>query len=200
MTAKLILASASPRRKDLLEETGVAFEVIPSRIVENFPAGQTAQVSVKRLAEEKAVDVAKGHPDRWTLGADTIVVLPGRGKNGNIMGKPRNAEEARGMLLRLSAKHHWVMTGVAFARLNEATGSMETDAFVVTSMVRFRMLSHDEIGEYVSSGEPLDKAGAYAIQGGARKFVERYEGSFSNIVGLPVEEVLEWIKNAGIMP
>lgn len=180
MTASptLTLASASPRRRELLASLGVAFEVAPADLDERVLPGERPEAYVRRLAAEKARAVQARRPGGSVLGADTEVVLDGR-----ILGKPRDHEEARAMLRALAGRAHEVWTGVALA----------TDEGIRVEAVRtdvwFRALDDDEIAEYVATGEPMDKAGAYGIQGGAARFVERVEGSYTNVVGLPLEVV-----------
>jgi septum formation protein len=188
MTA-LTLASRSPRRADLLASLGVAFEVVPADIDERASPDEAPDAHVRRLAEEKA-RVARGRrPGAPALGADTVVVLDGR-----ILGKPRDEVEARAMLGALSGRAHEVWTGVALV----------TDAGVRVEAVRtavwFRRLEEAEIAAYVASGEPMDKAGAYGIQGGAARFVDRLDGSYTNVVGLPVEMVGEMLGHSGLRP
>jgi septum formation protein len=188
--AKIILASASPRRKELLEQAGVPFEIIPAEVDESVRAAEAPLAYALRVAEEKARTVARSHPGRWVLGADTIVVIPDDGGGGEILGKPLSKDDALGMLRRLSGRDHEVVTAGVFVREGSGAAS-EIEIFAAASRVVFRELSDEEIWDYIASGEPMDKAGAYAIQGGAARFVVRYDGSWSNIVGLPLEEVLE---------
>ncbi len=186
MASPLILASASPRRRELLAEAGIPFEVFPAGIDEVPLEGETPDQYASRVARDKAVAIAQLHPGRWVLGADTVVVV-----DDQILGKPGCPEEACQMLHLLSGRRHEVLTAVAFVRSNERLPSLEMDEFSVRSEVIFRDLTEKEIHDYVETGEPMDKAGAYAIQGGAAGFVKRFAGSWSNIVGLP----LEWVQN-----
>lgn len=189
-SAPLVLASGSPRRRELLTRAGVAFEVIPAGIDERLRSGETPEALVVRLAHEKALAVARRlgpGPRRLVLGADTLVVL-----DGEILGKPRDAVEAEGMLARLAGRTHRVLTGVALAR----SDGPERRACRVASEVRMRPVGAEEIRRYVATGEPLDKAGAYALQGRGRAFVEKVEGSTSNVIGLPVDETLELLREA----
>jgi septum formation protein len=174
----IVLASASPRRAELLRAAGFDFVVDPADVDESVRPGETPEAHVRRLAREKADAGAVRHPGRAVIGADTVVVVDGR-----ILGKPRDAADARGMLEALSGRTHHVFTGVAVAR----DGALR-DAVDVSAVTMAR-LSPEEIDEYVASGEPRDKAGAYAIQGRAARFVERLEGSYSGVVGLPVAVV-----------
>lgn len=170
-----VLASASPRRAELLRAAGFEFIVDPVDVDESALPGEHAGDHVVRLARQKASAGARRHPGRAVLGADTVVVLEGR-----ILGKPRDDDEARRMLAALSGRVHHVYTGVAVARNGELRDALDISA------VSFGPLTTDEIADYVASGEPRDKAGAYAIQGRASRYVERLEGSYSGVVGLPV--------------
>jgi len=181
----LILASASPRRRDLLEGAGIAFEVIPADIAEERRRAEQPIAFASRLAAEKARAVAERvgpEPMRRVLGADTIVVL-----DDSILGKPRDARHAREMLARLTGRSHEVVTAIALV----CSDSLEAEVRAVTSRVRMRAADPDELRDYVATGESLDKAGAYALQGGGRRFVEQVEGSESNVIGLPLDETLE---------
>ncbi len=182
----LILASSSPRRDQLLSEASVRFEVlVPSGAEAEREDGDDCASFARRAAEEKARQVALASPGRLVLGADTIVVL-----DKEVLGKPAGPEEAFRMLRSLAGRAHQVMTGVAFARAG-SRGEIELEGAVICSEVRFRQLSDQEIEAYVATGEPLDKAGAYGIQGLGGALVESYTGSYTNIVGLPMEHVLE---------
>lgn len=181
---ELVLASASPRRSDLLSQAGIAFEVIPSNIPEERKADERPRAFALRLAREKALAVADQLPEaptRWILGADTIVVL-----GEQVLGKPRDAEHAYELLDRLQGRRHEVVTAVA---LTQTANRVVADT-AVASQVWLRTASEAELRAYVSTGEPLDKAGAYALQGEGQRFVERVEGSRTNVIGLPVEETL----------
>jgi septum formation protein len=184
----LILASASPRRADLLREAGILFRVAPAHIDEAVRAGESPEGYVERLAREKAEAVLAASPAAFVLGADTTVVV-----DETILGKPADKAEAARMLELLGGRSHQVLTGVAL--LGPADFAR---AAVVSTEVTFSRLSDADIAWYVGTGEPLDKAGAYAIQGGASRFVERVDGSFSNVVGLPMEVVGTWCREAGI--
>jgi septum formation protein len=187
----LILGSASARRARLLASLGVPFDIRPSGAPEEVRAGEAAQEYAARVAREKALLTAVANPGCWVLGADTVVVV-----DGEILGKPADAGEARRMLTRLSAREHLVVTAVA---LVDPGGALREE-IGEESVVRFRRLSADEISCYVDSGEPFDKAGAYAIQGGAADFVARLSGSYENVVGLPVDAVREMLRRAGLYP
>ncbi len=171
-----MLASGSPRRRELLAAAGFAFIVRPADIDETPHTGESAGAYVERLAEEKAR--AAWAPGEITLGADTTVVL-----DGEILGKPEDPAEAERMVTSLAGRDHEVLTGYCLFDGETAKGGVESTRVV------FRPMSRDEIAAYAASGEPLDKAGAYGIQGLASKFVERIEGCYFNVVGLPVSRV-----------
>ena len=177
-TLKLILASGSPRRAELLRRAGLTFEVVLPDIDEVPLPGEAPDAFVMRTAREKAESIPS--TDAVILAADTAVVDGDR-----ILGKPADTEDAAVMLRSLSGRTHDVMTGVCLRALER------TACFHIETRVTFRDLPEQEIKEYVASGEPMDKAGAYAIQGGAAKMVHRVEGSYSNVVGLPLCEVIE---------
>ena len=179
----LILASASPRRRDLLKALGLPFEVVVAGIDEKPWLNEKPSSYALRNASEKAREVAlRRGGDALVLAADTIVV-----QDDHILEKPEDAAHAIAMLKRLSGRTHEVITGVCLLRVDK-TGLREWGDAVRTK-VCFRNLTEKEIADYVATGEPMDKAGAYAIQGGASAFVERFDGSYSNVVGLPVETV-----------
>ena len=185
-----MLASASPRRREILAEAGVPFEIRPSTVDEVAHVGELPAALVERLAREKAVDVARmlaAGPPRPVLGADTVVVL-----DGEVLGKPRDEDHAVVMLSRLVGRAHQVMTGIALAWTDERS----LESRVVTSEVEMRAATPDEIRAYVALGESLDKAGAYALQGGAIRFVIRVVGSRTNVIGLPREETLALLDRA----
>lgn len=181
----LILASASPRRRSLLEEQGIPFEVHVSGIEERpWPGEPPASYALRNASDKaRAVRAARGDSERARiLSADTIVVLDDR-----ILEKPVDAADAARMLESLSGRLHEVITGLVLLEPDGERGR------AVRTRVRFRTLSAGEIERYVASGEPMDKAGAYAIQGGAADFVAAIEGSYTNVVGLPVEQVGTWL-------
>ena len=180
----IILASRSPRRRYLLEKAGIEFSVIPSEVDERSVSLSTPESYVIRLAEAKAADISYKYPDCWIIGADTIVFV-----DHTILGKPASRDEARAMLKRLSAKTHQVHTGYCICR--QASNHFYSQS--VTTDVSFKNLSQAEIDWYIGSGEPFDKAGAYAIQGIGTLWVSRLNGSYTNVVGLPVCEVLEYL-------
>lgn len=177
---RLILASSSPRRCELLRNAGYGFEVVPSRVEEAYSGDEPPATFAERMARQKAEEVAGRFPagdDLVVLGADTVVVA-----DAGVLGKPGSAGEARAMLAKLSGRPHEVVTGVALADPQQARCAV---AHEVTRVI-FRPLTAKEIDAYVASGEPLDKAGAYAVQGRASRFVTRIEGCYFNVVGLPV--------------
>ena len=184
---RLILASNSPRRRELLQNAGFEFEVRPSGIEETRLPGESPEDFTRRLALDKALDVARqASTGSLVLGADTVVAI-----NGEILEKPADAEDAARMLRTLSGRTHRVITGVCLVRAPENVLARKHE----TTSVTFRNLTEDEIGSYVSSGEPFDKAGGYAIQGLASRFVTRIEGCYFNVVGLPIPLVYEMVKN-----
>jgi nucleoside triphosphate pyrophosphatase len=183
---RMVLASASPRRKELLRAAGFEFRARNSRAEPPPRRGETPAAFARRAARAKALDVAKTQvPGTLVLGADTIVVA---GKE--ILGKPAGREDAARMLRKLSGKTHRVVTGVCLVRAPRRVVALRHE----TTLVEFRRLSEAEIRRYIESREPLDKAGAYGIQGLASKFVTRIEGCYFNVVGLPVPLVCEMLK------
>ncbi len=175
---RLVLASRSPRRADLLTRAGYRFEVAPADIDERRREGEAPRELVLRLAREKAAAVAPRHRGAVVLGADTLVVV-----DGAVLGKPDGAAGAVAMLGRLSGRAHEVLTGVALHAADRCCDGVQSTRVV------FRALSPDDVAWYVAAGESADKAGAYSIQGRASRFVTRIEGSYTNVVGLPVELV-----------
>ncbi len=188
MTSRLILASKSPRRSELLRQVGLEFEVVPSMVEENFVQGESPQEHVIRLAQAKARDVAGKYPERWVIAADTIVYI-----NRSILGKPNNRQEALEMLRCLSGQEHWVLTGVAVCHL----GKGKADKEAVQTAVKMKNLTPAEMEWYVRTGEPFDKAGGYAIQGIGCFMIESIRGSYTNVVGLPLCELIEMLKSLG---
>jgi len=186
----LILASKSPRRRRLLEKTGLSFRIVPSTVDESAIPLLSPDIYVKSLAEAKAEDVSGKYPADWVIGADTIVLI-----DGTILGKPDTRERARSMLKSLSGKSHQVLTGYAICCQSKSRRYSET----VTTEVRFKTLTDEEIDWYIQTEEPYDKAGAYAIQGIGAFLVKRIDGSYTNVVGLPVCEVLECLFKEGII-
>jgi len=190
---RLILASSSPRRVEVLRNAGFEFEVVPSRVNESPRPSEPPVALAERLAREKAEDVAArlaADNDALVLGADTVVV----GDDGSLLGKPSSPADAVAMLEILSGRPHDVITGIALV----SAGGERARVAHERTRVFFRDVARDEIERYVASGEPLDKAGAYAIQGGAGRFVTRIEGCYFNVMGLPlslVDRMLrEWMK------
>ncbi len=185
---RIILASASPRRMELLASAGVDFDVCVSSVSEDVLPGEGPRDHVMRLARDKALEVASRKEGRFFIGADTIVAC-----DNEIMGKPRDAADAERMLRRLSGVAHAVITG--FAVYDKARDGLICDA--VETRVFFKHLRDEEIAAYIATGCPMDKAGAYAIQGGAAHMVERIDGSYTNVVGLPLCEVIEVLRRVG---
>jgi len=188
---RFILASASPRRAELLRAAGFSFEVVVAGVDEREQPGETPSVYVRRLAAEKsaaALSIIKD-PAAIVLGADTTVVV-----DGAILGKPAGDVEAAAMLRRLSGRAHQVLTGVSLRRGAQEIGRVES------TTVHFAALSEEDIAWYVGSGEGGDKAGAYAIQGLASRFIPRIDGSYANVVGLPVALVAELLRDICIAP
>lgn len=214
----LVLASASPRRLELLRGAGLSFVVQPADIDETPREGESPRDCATRLAREKALAVSRTRPTGCVLGADTIVAV-----DGAILGKPKDADDAARMLRLLSGRVHEVITGVCVvtaAARGQGSGASETDTQAgaqpmsgdqlatdnrqlatasETTLVTMRELSGEEIRTYVATGEPMDKAGAYAIQGGAASWIPRIEGDYSNVVGLPVELVCRILREMGIL-
>jgi septum formation protein len=186
---RLILASASPRRSELLLQLGLEFEVAPADIDESRRAGESAEAFVVRLAVDKARAIAcmPGNERALVIGSDTEVVV-----KGEALGKPANADQAVAMLSRLSGREHQVMSAVALV----ADGGIDTRLSI--SQVRFRKLAPNEIEAYWATGEPAGKAGAYAVQGLAAVFIERLEGSYSGVMGLPLFETADLLEKAGL--
>ena len=182
---KIILASKSPRRKELMGLIPVNFEVITKEVEEVIDRCKTPEENVKMLAQQKALAVAQDHEDRWVVGCDTIVV-----NKMEIMGKPKDVQGALNMLEDLQGGCHKVCTGVSLVNLKQGVSR----SFTTTSLVYMRKLEAEEIEWYVSTGEPMDKAGAYGIQGYASNFVEKIEGDYFNIVGLPVSALYHVLK------
>jgi septum formation protein len=184
MASRLILASKSPRRHDLLKQIGFDFEVIPGRVTEDFIETESPQEHVIRLAKAKAMEVAFRYPDCWVIAADTIVHI-----NEAILGKPKNRVEAIEMLHRLSGQEHRVLTGFSVCQLRGG----KCDKEVVQTTVKVKTLTTEEVEWYVQTGEPLDKAGGYAIQGIGSYMIESIQGSYTNVVGLPLYELIQML-------
>jgi septum formation protein len=188
-TRTIILASASPRRKELLEKIGLKFQVDPSNSDESLRTDLKPEGMVKALSLEKAFGVASKYPDAIIIAADTLGVF-----RGKIIGKPANREEARAMLTSLSGKSHRVITG--FSILDTASKKATTHS--VETRVYFKKLTAEEIENYLNSGEPLDKAGSYAIQGLGSILVEKIVGDYYNVMGLPISALVECLKKFGV--
>jgi septum formation protein len=183
----LLLASASPRRAELLRAAGLEFDVQPAHVDESVHVGETPEQYVRRVADAKARAVVADAGDRVVLAADTTVVADDR-----ILGKPNDAADASRMLRLLSARRHQVLTAVTLARAARVLTR------VAVTNVEFAPLSEEEVAWYVATGEPFDKAGAYAVQGLAARFVTRIDGSYSNVVGLPVALVYAMLRELGL--
>jgi len=192
----IYLASASPRRQELLRQIGVNFEVLPVEVAEHALARETPADYVRRLAIDKArfgfsEVVRRGLPRHPVLGADTCVLV-----DAEILGKPRDRADGLAMLRRLSGRSHEVLTGICVIARAASGDALEHGA-VSVSQVTFGALSEQDIADYWASGEPVDKAGAYAIQGLAARFVARLEGSYSGVMGLPLHELAQILKSLG---
>lgn len=186
MVTRLLLASASPRRAEILETLGIPFDLAPTDVEETLQPGESGRDAALRLAREKAAAAAARHPGDWVLAADTLVLL-----DGELLGKPRDDSEAGEMLRRLAGREHRVVTAVRLAR-----GSEPGSDALEESRVRIAPLDEEEIRWYVATGEPRDKAGAYAVQGLGARFVESVEGSFTNVMGLPARSVYRLLRGA----
>lgn len=186
---KIILASTSPRRKEILEKTRLIFSIEGSDYEEDMSLPLAPHELVKFLSLEKAKSVAKKHTDALIIAADTIVTFEDR-----VLGKPHTAEKAKEMLLMLNGKRNTVITGVAI--IDTTTG--RTESFSDEADIYLKQLTESEIDNYISSGEPLDKAGAYAIQGLGSVFIKKIDGDFFAVMGLPIEKIAESLKGFGI--
>jgi septum formation protein len=183
----LILASQSPRRAELLTRLGLEFDIRPADIDEAYRPGESPDAHCERLAREKALAIAAERPDALVIGSDTIVVL-----DGDVLGKPRDAQHAVEMLMRLSGREHEVHTGVAVA------GRGRVESTLVRVRVRFRELDRETWEAYVATGEPMDKAGAYGIQGYGSAVVAGIDGDYFAVMGLPVVATLELLQRFGL--
>jgi septum formation protein len=188
MIPMLVLASASPRRQELLRNAGITFEVQPAHIAEDPLPGEDAKDCAERLAREKALAVARQRPHDFVLGADTVVVV-----DGQLLAKPSDAADAARMLRMLSGREHRVITGVCLVVGGQPSVASETTLVTVSD------ITDKDIADYVASGEPMDKAGAYAIQGIASRWIPRIEGDYGNVVGLPVALVWRMLRQAGVV-
>jgi len=188
----LVLASASPRRQELLRSAGIPFSVEPANVDETPFAGESPRDCAERLAREKALAVFAARPHDRVLGADTVVAV-----DETILGKPVDGEDAARMLRLLSGRVHRVITGVCLVEAGssgQGSRASHTTTASETTLVTMNELSEEDIREYVATGEPMDKAGAYAIQGMAARFIPRIEGDYANVVGLPVALVLRILR------
>ena len=183
---RVILASASPRRRELLTLIGIAHEVEPADIDESLLPGEKPATHAERLARTKAHTIAERRPDAVVIAADTIVVV-----DGDVLGKPRDAAAARAMLKRLSGRTHTVLTAIAVAR------AAQTESAVESVDVTFRTVTDDEIGSYIATGEPMDKAGAYGIQGYGATIVERVDGDYFSVMGLGLRRLVDLLARVG---
>lgn len=190
LSERFILASVSPRRLELLSLMGLPVEVIPSGIEESFDPEETPEGHVMRLSSLKAQAVSVEYPGAWVLGADTIVLM-----DGEVLGKPKDKKMAAEMLHKLSGREHTVFTG--FTLIRQSTGYKT--CHTVSSTVLFRELSQDEVAWYVSSSEPYDKAGGYAVQGLGSFFIRAICGSYTNVMGLPMCELVDACMQAGMI-
>lgn len=190
---RLVLASASPRRAEILTDAGIPFDVMPVPVDETPLAGESAEAMCRRLADGKAVAAAARlatlREPVIVIAADTTVEI-----DGHILGKPASHDDAREMLRRLSGRTHRVLTAIALIRLPDGMKRADLES----TSVRFSPLSADEIDEYVATGEPMDKAGGYAIQGRAGRFIERIEGCYFNVVGLPLARLYQNLREMGV--
>jgi septum formation protein len=176
--SKIVLASQSPRRVELLKEISTQFEVVPSSIEEVLDPGLRPEANAQNLARAKAESIAPNFPDCWVIGADTLVTL-----DHQIFGKPEDEEDAKQILKKISGREHLVVTGIC------VVGPKKTLTKAVISQVKIKPLTDQEIEDYIATGEPMDKAGAYAIQGKGSFMVRSFSGSRNNIIGLPLDEL-----------
>jgi septum formation protein len=188
---RFILASASPRRRELLSSIGLEFEVLPSNIPEERQQGEAPEEYVARLSREKAEAIAERHPDRWIIAADTTVLL-----GEHLLEKPVDRADAVRMLATIAGRTHVVYTGLTLRKID----AEYRDTRVAESEVRMLGLSDEDIEWYVNTGEPLDKAGSYAVQGVGAMFIDSIHGSYTNVVGLPLALLFQMLRKAGIDP
>jgi septum formation protein len=187
----MILASSSPRRRELLASVGIDFEVVPSNVPEHHQPGEAPEEYVARLSRDKAAAIAQRHPARWIIAADTTVLL-----GDQLLEKPADPADAARMLSAIAGKTHVVYTGVTLQNLDNG----HRDTRVAESEVRMLPLDGNDIEWYVATGEPLDKAGAYAVQGIGAMFIDSIHGSYTNVVGLPLALLFQMLRKAGIDP
>lgn len=190
MKGRIVLASVSPRRIELLRSLGLQLEVVPSGVEEPHIPGESPEEHVVRLSRHKAEYVAAARPGEWVLGADTIVVL-----GGEILGKPATMDMAGLMLARLSGRRHQVYTGFTVMKLSGNIAASE----VVASSVLFRNITEEERNWYIRTDEPYDKAGGYAVQGMGAFFIREIHGSYTNVMGLPLCEVVDVLRRLGAL-
>jgi septum formation protein len=190
----LVLASASPRRQELLRNAGISFTVQVAGIDESPVEGESPRSCAERLARDKARVVFRSRPQDFILGADTIVVV-----DATMLGKPRDSADAARMLRMLSGRSHQVITGVCVLKPVAGKSVNSEDMRSETTLVTMSELSDEEIQAYVATGEPMDKAGAYAIQGIASRWIPRIEGDYSNVMGLPVSLAFRMLRDAGVL-
>jgi len=191
MSVRFVLASSSPRRRELLKSIGLEFDVEPSHIPENRAEGETPEEYVARLSREKARAIAEKHPTRWIIAADTTVVL-----GDQVLEKPIDDADAKRMLATIAGDTHVVFTGVTLRRVEP----LYADTHVTATEVRILPMTPHDIDWYVATGEPLDKAGAYAAQGLGGMFIDSIHGSYTNVVGLPLASLFQMLRKAGIDP
>lgn len=188
---RIILASSSPRRRELLSGIGLAFEVIPSHVPEVHEEGEPPEVYVSRLSRSKAEAIATQHPGAWVIAADTTVIL-----DDELLEKPVDRADAARMLATIAGRTHIVYTGVTLQKLN---GDW-CETSVAESEVRMLPLTAEDIDWYVETGEPMDKAGSYAVQGVGAMFIDSIHGSYTNVVGLPLATLFQMLRRAGLDP
>lgn len=191
MSVRFILASSSPRRRQLLESIGLQFDVVPSNVPEQRGEDETPEEYVARLSREKARAVAAQYPERWVIAADTTVVL-----GDQVLEKPADSDDARRMLGAIAGKTHMVFSGLTVMRIEPSYH----ETHVAATEVRMLPMTAHDIDWYARTGEPLDKAGAYAAQGIGGMFVDSVHGSFTNVVGLPLALLFQMLRKAGIDP
>jgi septum formation protein len=187
ITPHVILASASPRRRELLDLVGIAHEVIPADIDETYTEGEEAAEHAERLAREKGAVLAKRYPNAVVISADTIVLI-----DGLVLGKPRDEADAARMLSMLGGQTHVVLTAVAVTYRGKMRAGVES------VRVTFRALDRERIGAYIATGEPMDKAGAYGIQGFGATLVERIDGDYFAVMGLPLARMVDLLQEVGV--
>jgi septum formation protein len=192
---QLILASGSPRRRRLLESIGLTVEAIPSHVPEVPLDGESPRDYVRRLAASKGAEIGAQHPGRWVVSADTVVVI-----DNHLLEKPADRDDAARMLRAIAGRTHTVYTGLSLQRFDAPERAAYRDTSLAESKVTMVALEDEEIRWYVATGEPMDKAGAYAVQGLGAMFIEAIEGSYTNVVGLPLAELMRMLRKAGLDP